>query len=411
VSNALATRPNGNALVPEQFTSDELDLIKQTVAVGATNLELQMFLYQCKRTGLDPLAKQIYFIKRAGKGTIQTGIDGYRLIADRTGKYCGSDDPVFDKTTGRPEVATVTVYKLMGGMRCPFTASARWSEYFPGDAQGHMWKKMPFTMLAKCAEGLALRKAFPAELSGVLTDAEMDQADRTVDRITGEVYDRTPVQRHSDPPRDAVKHEREDGTHIHAPTIDPATQRPAAPVYRNEEEGDAHFAPRTRAEDATQSAAWRKGRGSHQGWMVNKNLLRAGETDNRALSLYLLSRAYAQHDPGRVPFTSRKDLTADDWTHCNNALAKLTVKDLNEWVQAFCATQEPQDSPFSSQSEMGADGDGSPYALGPCPACGSQDDCACTIEDRDRALLANRAAEKLTAQLLDVEPTRTGHGH
>lgn len=72
--------------------------------------------------------------------------------------------------------ATVTVYKLMGGMKCPFTASARWEEYCPFPPNDNMWRKMPYNQLAKCAEALALRKAFPAELSALRTDEEMAQA-------------------------------------------------------------------------------------------------------------------------------------------------------------------------------------------------------------------------------------------
>jgi hypothetical protein len=71
----------------------------------------------------------------------------------------------------------VTVYKIIGNVRCPFTASARWDQYYPGDEQGFMWRKMPHLMLGKCAEALALRKAFPAELSGLYIKEEMDQAD------------------------------------------------------------------------------------------------------------------------------------------------------------------------------------------------------------------------------------------
>ncbi len=168
------------------WTNEQVELIKRTIAVGATNDELQLFLHQAKRTGLDPLSRQIHFVKRKDKGTIQTAIDGYRLIADRTGKYAGSDDYVFDEglpqythmasRRGNPTTATVTVYKMCDGIRTPFTATAAWGEYFPGEAQGFMWKKMPYLMIGKCAEALALRKAFPAELSGIYTNEEMMQA-------------------------------------------------------------------------------------------------------------------------------------------------------------------------------------------------------------------------------------------
>ena len=171
------------------WTHDQVDLIKRTIAVGATNDELQLFLYQAKRTGLDPLSRQIHFVKRKDKGTIQTAIDGYRLIADRTGKYAGSDDYLFDEgisqylhmvaKRGNPLTATVTVYKMVDGNKMAFTATAAWGEYFPGEAQGFMWKKMPYLMIGKCAEALALRKAFPAELSGIYTNEEMMQAQAT----------------------------------------------------------------------------------------------------------------------------------------------------------------------------------------------------------------------------------------
>jgi len=179
------------------WTRDQIDLIKRTVAKGTSDDEFKLFLYQAVRTGLDPLAKQIYAVMRGGRMAIQTGIDGFRLTADRTGKYAGSDDTVFSGE-GKDLAATVTVYKIVQNVRCPFTATARWSEYYPGDAQGSMWKRMPHTMLGKCAEALALRKAFPADLSGVYTADEMAQADRTgpvvevTNKQTGEVVDVTP---------------------------------------------------------------------------------------------------------------------------------------------------------------------------------------------------------------------------
>ena len=158
------------------ITPAQVDLIKSQIAKGATDDELKLFLHVADKSGLDPLSRQIYFIKRSGKMTIQTGIDGFRAVADRTGQYVGSSDPVFEENGEIPSKATVTVNKVVGGIVGNFTATARWEEYYPGKSQGFMWDKMPHTMLGKCAEALALRKAFPAQLSGLYTDNEMDQA-------------------------------------------------------------------------------------------------------------------------------------------------------------------------------------------------------------------------------------------
>ena len=121
------------------WTQAQVDLIKATVAKGATNDELKLFLYISARTGLDPLTKQVHFVKRKTKmpdgeyrevGTVQTGIDGYRAIAERTKELAGIDDAVYDSEDGdHPKKASVTVYRIVNGERVPFTASARWSEY------------------------------------------------------------------------------------------------------------------------------------------------------------------------------------------------------------------------------------------------------------------------------------------
>ena len=161
---------------PQPWTRDQIDLIKATVAKGTTDDEFALFLYVCKTTGLDPLAKQIYAIKRGGAMTMQVGIDGYRLIAARTNAHIGTDDAIFDsEDSDKPRKATTTVYRLVQGHRAPYTATARWEEY--AQANNPSWHKMPYLMLAKCSEALALRKAFPAELSGLYTHEEMMQAD------------------------------------------------------------------------------------------------------------------------------------------------------------------------------------------------------------------------------------------
>lgn len=187
-------------------TQEQIALIKQTVAREATDAELRLFLFDCARQGVHPLDKLLHFTKRGGKYTPVTSIDLMRTRAADTGEYAGSDDAVFPPSPydslGGPESATVTVWRLVQGTRCAFTATARWSEYYPGDAGGHMWKKMPHTMLAKCAEALALRKGFPRQLAGLYAKEEMDQAERT-----GYTVEPTPAPSAALPPRGEERRE------------------------------------------------------------------------------------------------------------------------------------------------------------------------------------------------------------
>ena len=172
-------------LVPAEYksklTRQQVELIKTTIAKGASDDELKMFLYVCERTRLDPFTKQIHLVPRWDSRMARevrtpiVGIDGLRSVAERTGAYAGNDDPIYDDES-KPTKATVTVYKIVQGVRVGFTASARWAQYFPGEKQGFMWNKMPHLMLGKCAEGLALRKAFPSVMSGLYVAEEMAHA-------------------------------------------------------------------------------------------------------------------------------------------------------------------------------------------------------------------------------------------
>jgi len=168
-----------------------------------SNEELLYFARVCQASGLDPARREIYGIYRNVKqkdGTyvprlsIQTSIDGLRVVAERGGKYAGSKEPEFEydhdfKITvnfaGSPRVvpnkARVTVLKTIGDKIVDTKRSARWDEYYPGDQMGGMWKKMPEVMLAKVAEAQALRAAFPNTTAGLYIEEEMQQADIDVD--------------------------------------------------------------------------------------------------------------------------------------------------------------------------------------------------------------------------------------
>ena len=171
------------------WTPEQAQLISTTIAPGCSNDELRLFAYACQRTGLDPFSKQIYAIKRGGKMTIQAGIDGLRAIAERTGQldgsetyWCGADGAWQDVwLADKPPAAAKTIIYRKGSSHA-FIGVARFADYNAG--QG-LWSKMPAAMIAKCSEALALRKAFPANLSGVYTTDEMEQAEEvTVTPVT-----------------------------------------------------------------------------------------------------------------------------------------------------------------------------------------------------------------------------------
>lgn len=160
------------------------------------------FLHTCQRTGLDPLARQIYCIGRAnGDGTvewsIQGAIDGFRVTAERSQKYAGQDAaewltesgdwvPVFVKKLhgDHPLAARVRVYRNDWKDDKPAVGIATWDEYAQTKKSGDltsMWAQRGAGQLAKCAEALALRKAFPQDLSGMYTDDEMQKHSNVVE--------------------------------------------------------------------------------------------------------------------------------------------------------------------------------------------------------------------------------------
>jgi len=193
----VAKREQGTILRHEQLSREQVDLIKNTIAKGASDDELKLFLTVCNRTGLDPFTHQIWAIKRTtgtgpqAKTTLvhQIGIDGFRLTAQRSQAkggpvYQGQTEPIWCDEEGNwtglwlgtkpPFAAKVGVHVF--GFVEPIFAIVEYRRVVQTKGDGGpnvFWSKGAAFQLAKCAEAAALRKAFPNELSSLYLEEEM----------------------------------------------------------------------------------------------------------------------------------------------------------------------------------------------------------------------------------------------
>ena len=241
---------------------------KRRQEVSAPRATAEAFLAHCRRTQLDPIARQIYAIHRDGKWGIQVSIDGARLIAERSQKYEGQT-PVQWTGDGQtwvdvwldqkpPAAARVGVYKA--GFREPMIAVANFSAYAAG---GPMWQKMPALMLGKCAEMLALRKAFPQDLSGLYSSEEMDQAgqpQQAAQEPEHPSHERPEPAQSSDGVIDAeIVDEAEDTTALWIEAVNGAESRAALmALFDDAKSKGAHTDPSIRAAFAERGKAFPK---------------------------------------------------------------------------------------------------------------------------------------------------------
>lgn len=188
-TDTTLARSSGTDLAPLAFDEDQRRMIRDSFANGASDAEFAMLLEVAKARRLNPLLRQIHFVKRWDSQkrcevwSVQAAIDGLRAIAERTGLYAGQDEPEFEETDGAIKLCRVRVWRK--DWPRPAVGVAYWSEYVQTirdkvsgkERPSAMWARMPHVMLAKCAESLALRKAFPEDMGGLYSDEEMGQAD------------------------------------------------------------------------------------------------------------------------------------------------------------------------------------------------------------------------------------------
>jgi phage recombination protein Bet len=175
----MKTQDNKDLSVVDQYSHEQMRIIKNQIAKGASDSELLMFLNICEKRKLDPLAGQIWFIKYGnGNPIITASIDGLRSLAERTGELSGQEGPLWCGEDGvwkdvwldskNPSAAKVVVHRK----ECShgFTGVALWKEF--NNSKNPSWRNFPAHMLAKVAESMALKKAFPQDLGGIYEQGE-----------------------------------------------------------------------------------------------------------------------------------------------------------------------------------------------------------------------------------------------
>jgi len=175
---------------PSDLTPEQIKTLALAGVIPADTppAQVSVFASVCKQHGLSPFTKEIYLVKYGGQFANIVGIDGMRKKAARTGQHAGTDEAIFDKSANGsfkcvadfppntlPKSCTVTVWRIVGGVRCPYTATVSFNEYYPAVLKGQGGGKaaqMPFNMIAKVAEAKALKMAFGDEFTGLHIEDE-----------------------------------------------------------------------------------------------------------------------------------------------------------------------------------------------------------------------------------------------
>jgi len=162
-----STRPGFDLSQADIQTLTQAGIIPQ----GTPAPQVAIFAAVCRELQLSPYSREIYLLPIGGKFCPIVGINGLRRIAAKSGQFAGVDDIKFDvqpdgsyKTAAAliqekqfPTTATATVYRIIAGLRVPFTATVAFREF---DKKGGNWSTMPWQMISKVAEAFAIRKGF-----------------------------------------------------------------------------------------------------------------------------------------------------------------------------------------------------------------------------------------------------------
>lgn len=195
-----------------EFTNGQLKTIAEVVCrdykgeLAPPNF-VQLFVSACIHSGLDPFLKQIYALHLSTGWAMYVGIDGYRVISERTGLYQGMDGPywsndgekwydypfVNDAKKQEPKFCKVLIYRK--GVERAIVSTVDMASHI-NMSPGTRWQTDPAGMLAKCAEMLGHRRAFPGDMAMLPKGIKYDEPENHEAELPAIPYE---------PPADAVE--------------------------------------------------------------------------------------------------------------------------------------------------------------------------------------------------------------
>lgn len=200
--NTNITQTQQAYLAKKGIEAEIWSALKSSIFPGAEDKSIILAWDYCKARGLDVMKKPCHIVPMnvkdaktnsySWRDVIMPGISESRITASRSGEYAGQDAPIFGETVsikfnGRsvdvPEFCTVTVYRLIKGVKVGFSHTEYFEEACNTKKDGGlnaMWTKRKRGQLSKCAEAGALRKAFPEDLGGIITADEMAEEPRNI---------------------------------------------------------------------------------------------------------------------------------------------------------------------------------------------------------------------------------------
>jgi phage recombination protein Bet len=249
MNTPLAIRPPHTGIHALDFMEEGelISAMESLLYPGAKPESIKLVIANCRAQVMDPMTKPFHITpmqvkqKRQNGGgfeykwrdVVMPGIELYRIKASRTGTYAGMDEALWgpavklelggeEKTEWDeqarakvakgnwpklsievPEWCEFIVYRIVQNTRYPFRSGrVYWEETYATAGRetslpNEMWKKRKRGQLEKCAEALALRRAFPEigaapileEMEGkVLDDSNIVEGavtGRTVEQTTG----------------------------------------------------------------------------------------------------------------------------------------------------------------------------------------------------------------------------------